>query len=410
MHHPHIALAMHPPLTCALPAVLALALLLAPAATQCLKTQPGERCAGAEGYSAVPWLGGCCVGSCEIDAVKGWGKWCSAGTTTTTTAPVVTSVAGCVKTRPGERCVGAEGYPAVPWLGGCCVGTCEVDAAKGWGKWCPAGTTTTTIAPVVTSMAGCAKTPPGKRCAGAEGYPAVPWLGGCCVGSCDVDAAKGWGKWCSSTATTSTSAPGSTATTTMSAPPGAASGPIAVTGGSGTNYYGMTYSPFGLGDAQVCPPYAETVGDFCLPTVQIARDLAFIGSVTRRVRTYSIAPCVAATKQILTYARATGMKVMLGLWLANETVADDAELGELGGIVKDFSDVISEVLVSNEFLFMLVSTFLAASILPCESFLVSTFLAASILLVNLSPLRIPQLYTHPYGLCLISLLRLNPFS
>lgn len=42
---------------------------------------------------------------------------------------------GCKKTAPGFRCEGAVGYAAVEYLGGCCVGECMADAAKGWGKW-----------------------------------------------------------------------------------------------------------------------------------------------------------------------------------------------------------------------------------------------------------------------------------
>lgn len=43
----------------------------------------------------------------------------------------------CTKTAPGQRCAGAEGYELVPWLGGCCFGECLPDASKGYGRWCP---------------------------------------------------------------------------------------------------------------------------------------------------------------------------------------------------------------------------------------------------------------------------------
>jgi hypothetical protein len=34
-----------------------------------------------------------------------------------------------------DRCMGAVGMPAIPWLG-CCEGSCVVDASKGWGSFC----------------------------------------------------------------------------------------------------------------------------------------------------------------------------------------------------------------------------------------------------------------------------------
>jgi FAD/FMN-containing dehydrogenase len=119
-----------------------------------------------------------------------------------TPAPAITTApsGSCTKTAPGERCIGAPGYPAVPWLGGCCTGDCAPDAAKGWGQWCPkvSGPPAPTPAPAITTAptGSCTKTAPSQRCIGAPGYPAVPWLGGCCIGDCAPNAAKGWGQWC----------------------------------------------------------------------------------------------------------------------------------------------------------------------------------------------------------------------
>jgi hypothetical protein len=290
--------------------------------------------------------------------------------------------AQCTKTPPGERCAGAPGFPPIPWKGGCCAGDCAEDAAKGWGSWCLAAGAP---APEPLLDGRCAKTSSGERCSGADGFPYVQWKGGCCAGECVEDAAKGWGKWCpsaaGSSATTLPQAPASapvtasasTTTAALALVPaitsvsgGAVTGSGAVAGGSGDNFYGLTYSPFGLGGAtQTCPPYSNEGGSFCLGAAQIARDLAFIGSVTRRIRTYAITPCEAAVRQILAYASANGMKVQLGVWLGNVESEDDAEFATLPGLLKDYADVVSELLISNEFLFMYVSIPLLSLFLHC---------------------------------------------
>lgn len=141
-------------------------------------TPVGKRCAGAPGKPYVPWLG-CCHGSCETDPSMGWGRFCK----DSSDPPPGPST--CTKTPPGERCAGAPGKPHVPWLGGCCFGTCAPDSSKGWGSWCPS---------VDGPSPKCSA--PGTRCAGAPGKPYVEWLGGCCSGECALDESKGWGKWC----------------------------------------------------------------------------------------------------------------------------------------------------------------------------------------------------------------------
>lgn len=50
-------------------------------------------------------------------------------------APIAGVVpAGCVKTPPGFRCEGEVGKEEVVYRDGCCVGKCQVDPSKGWGK------------------------------------------------------------------------------------------------------------------------------------------------------------------------------------------------------------------------------------------------------------------------------------
>jgi exo-beta-1,3-glucanase (GH17 family) len=122
---------------------------------------------------------------------------------------------------------------------------------------------------------------------------------------------------------------------------------------NGRNFYGMTYSQFGLGNNQLCPPFnAQEQSNFCLLTDQVAEDMRIIGSMTRRVRTYSAQPCLAGTIQILESARTQGMTVQLGLWLSNNNASDNQEMGSLRALIRDYSDVIYEVSVSNEFLFV----------------------------------------------------------
>jgi hypothetical protein len=95
---------------------------------------------------------------------------------------VVASAQSC--TPMGQRCIGAPGYPSVPYLG-CCSGATCTGADPVYGKTCVAAgsypTPVTTKPAGYTSAAKC--TPMGQRCIGAPGYPPVPYLG-CCSGKC----------------------------------------------------------------------------------------------------------------------------------------------------------------------------------------------------------------------------------
>lgn len=121
----------------------------------------------------------------------------------------------------------------------------------------------------------------------------------------------------------------------------------AAAGSSGNNFYGLTYSPFGLGDGKTCPPWDDT-GGFCLSADRVATDLAIIASMTRRIRTYSIDPCYEVVRQICGFARKEGIKIQLGVWVENDVEKDDEEMVKLGRIIEEFGDVVGQILVGNE--------------------------------------------------------------
>lgn len=88
----------------------------------------------------------------------------------------------------GARCAGAAGFPAVPWVG-CCSGDCDVVKPGHWGKFCADAAGSPAPAP-----ADCYET--GERAQGAPGHPPVEWKPCCAPG--DVQAAKAgdWGSFC----------------------------------------------------------------------------------------------------------------------------------------------------------------------------------------------------------------------
>jgi hypothetical protein len=141
----------------------------------------GERCIGAPGRDAVPWIP-CCAGmTCSGDdkTPGGYGKVCSKEVLPT-----------CRKA--GERCIGADGYPAVPWVTCCDGASCSKkdDSHGGYGMLCDGGGGYGQG----HEAPKCYKS--GERCRGADNHPAVPWLG-CCNAyeTCDTPA-KDWGYVC----------------------------------------------------------------------------------------------------------------------------------------------------------------------------------------------------------------------
>lgn len=141
-----------------------------PAAT-CYKE--GEKCMGAEGYQAIPWLG-CCDGyECKGEA-HDWGFVCVKAQERPTVLEPKCHEAG-------EKCKGADGHPYIPYLG-CCDGYVCEGKADDWGSVC-----------IKQELPKCYNS--GEKCIGAEGYPAIPWLG-CCDGLVCAGQADDWGVTC----------------------------------------------------------------------------------------------------------------------------------------------------------------------------------------------------------------------
>jgi exo-beta-1,3-glucanase (GH17 family) len=114
----------------------------------------------------------------------------------------------------------------------------------------------------------------------------------------------------------------------------------------------LTYSPFGVGDSKTCGPWDPATGNFCLGADRVATDLEIIASMTRRIKTYSINPCYDRVVQILQFARRRAMKVQLGVWMANQEGEDNYELDQMTLLVASYADVISEILIGNELVFI----------------------------------------------------------
>lgn len=159
-------------------ALLALATATAYAATGCAKVEipcyfPGERSVGAEGYPEVEYKP-CCDGGEAVPRPDEWGLFCPGSLPT---VPVPT----CAKY--GERVVGAEGYPPVEF-NFCCDGWTPSPKEGDWGKFCLGGDFET---------GGCYG--PGERQTGGFGYPAVQYKP-CCNGKPSVSVEGDWGEFC----------------------------------------------------------------------------------------------------------------------------------------------------------------------------------------------------------------------
>lgn len=102
--------------------------------------------------------------------------------------------------------------------------------------------------------------------------------------------------------------------------------------------YGITYSPFGT-------------TQFCLGLDQVQRDLDMIKRLTKRIRTYSVSACPDSTRLILQYARNNGMKVALGSFMSKDLNLNNAEVASQIAFTKEFSDVVTDVIVGNEAVF-----------------------------------------------------------
>jgi glucan 1,3-beta-glucosidase len=87
-----------------------------------------------------------------------------------------------------------------------------------------------------------------------------------------------------------------------------------------------------------------------VPPAQIAEDLAQLAKVTTCIRTYSTANGLDRVPEL---ARAAGLKVLQGVWLANATTAGKAnrqQIETVAELARNFPDVITGVVVGNEVL------------------------------------------------------------
>lgn len=117
-------------------------------------------------------------------------------------------------------------------------------------------------------------------------------------------------------------------------------------------FYGMSYSPFGLGDNRLCPPYDDT-GFQCMLSDQVKSDVRLISTMTNRIKTYSLI-CEVATDAVLTYAEENGMEVVLGIWFNKDEKDNENEFERLERVLQKHADsgVITDIMLGNEAVFI----------------------------------------------------------
>jgi exo-beta-1,3-glucanase (GH17 family) len=117
-------------------------------------------------------------------------------------------------------------------------------------------------------------------------------------------------------------------------------------------FYGLSYSPFGLGDNCLCPPW-QHVGSMCLLADQVKKDMRQLSSITRRVKLYSMY-CMDTIPTILNYALANNMTVVLGVWVSKYEASNAEEVIRLQTILAKYASagVISDVMIGNEAIFV----------------------------------------------------------
>lgn len=124
-----------------------------------------------------------------------------------------------------------------------------------------------------------------------------------------------------------------------------------------TLFYGMNYSPFGMGDNRLCKTAKKggtKLGGLCLLADQVQADMRQIAGLTARIKTYSL-NCLPQTKSIVKYAEKHGMKVVLGVWVDKDPALNKIEikrLVELLGELGNAGGAITDLCVGNEALFV----------------------------------------------------------
>lgn len=113
-------------------------------------------------------------------------------------------------------------------------------------------------------------------------------------------------------------------------------------------FYGLSYSPFGLGDDNLCPPWVDE-GGMCLSDKQVKKDMAQIASMTNRLKTYSLT-CWEASLATLDEAVKYDMEVMLGVWWVGDEAANDEEMEKLEKVLDLYGDtgIITDLMMGNE--------------------------------------------------------------
>jgi exo-beta-1,3-glucanase (GH17 family) len=109
---------------------------------------------------------------------------------------------------------------------------------------------------------------------------------------------------------------------------------------AGAKLYCVSYAPFRAGQ----DPLVE--GTRVEPW-QIEEDLALLSKYTSCVRTYSIDD---GAESVLACARRHGLKVLHGVWLSNQPEKNRRQIATTAALAKQYSDVISAVVVGNEVL------------------------------------------------------------
>jgi hypothetical protein len=136
---------------------LALATLAAAATAVSACTPAGERAIGASGYPAVPYVGGCCDESTPVAKAGDWGLFCDGRSGANGDGSGGGAGGGGGKTcyQNGERAIGQDFFPSVEYLPYCDSSATLTAVVGDWGKFCKAPETAikTTPPPVPGSLA-----------------------------------------------------------------------------------------------------------------------------------------------------------------------------------------------------------------------------------------------------------------
>jgi exo-beta-1,3-glucanase (GH17 family) len=118
-------------------------------------------------------------------------------------------------------------------------------------------------------------------------------------------------------------------------------------------FYGLNYSPFGLGDNRVCPPW-DSNGGQCLLEDQVLADMRQLAGLTKRIKIYS-SSCLNATKTILNYASKYQLEVALGVWISRNSRENELEYARFQQVMSQYAHagVIKSIVVGNEPVFVL---------------------------------------------------------